>query len=118
METSTDEVVAASNTIEIVVPPTRFDAVAAQSLRAEIHELVRSVSPRVVVDLADVEFVDSAGLAALISGMKQARRRGGDLRLVAPRHPDAVRIFDLTCLTDVFAYVDSAAGTDDKWEVD
>ena len=57
-------------------------------------------------DLSSVEFIDSAGLAALISGMKRARSQGGDLCLVPPTHPGAIRIFELTCLADVFNYVD------------
>ena len=37
---------------------------------------------RLVVDLTQVTYVDSAGLAALVSGLKAAREAGGTLDLV------------------------------------
>ena len=65
----------------------RLDAADAAPLRAAIGEHLAKGTNRLIVDLSAVEFVDSAGLAALVIGMKRARLDGGDLRLVAPRHP-------------------------------
>src|SRR5205809_5297005 len=39
---------------------------------------------QLVVDLDQVNFIDSSGLGALISGLKSARQAGGDLRIANP----------------------------------
>lgn len=41
--------------------------------------------PRIVVDLARLQFIDASGLAALARARKHARKAGGDLLLAAPR---------------------------------
>lgn len=80
----------------------RLDAVEAAPLRVAVGDHITAGSHRIIVDLSDVVFVDSAGLAALVIGMKRARLEGGDLRLVEPRHPDARRVFALTKFDEVF----------------
>ncbi len=81
----------------------RLDSVEATPLRAAIHEHLSQGTSKLIVDLSGVTFVDSAGLAALVIGMKRARLEGGDLRLVSPTHTDAQRVFELTKFDDVFA---------------
>jgi len=55
------------------------------AVRDAIASLVSQGHHRVVVDLASVSFLDSAGLGALIGGLKAARQAGGDLRISGPR---------------------------------
>lgn len=62
----------------------KLNMVSAPAVRERIAALVDVGPPRVVVDLAEVEFLDSSGLGALISGLKSARQAGGDLRIAAP----------------------------------
>jgi len=38
---------------------------------------------QIVADLAGVDFISSAGLRVILSGMKQTRQEGGDFRLAA-----------------------------------
>ncbi|MGN6809497.1 MAG: STAS domain-containing protein, partial [Thermomicrobiales bacterium] len=62
---------------------------------------------RLVVDLADVEFIDSTGLGSLVSGLKASRLAGGDLRLARP--PEQARtILQLTTLDRVLRPYDTA----------
>lgn len=93
----------------------RLDAVRAVDLRTEIATAVDDGITRIVVDLADAEFVDSAGLAALAKGMKDCRSRGGDLRIVSPRHEDASRVFTLTRFDQVFTMGETASAVLDSW---
>jgi anti-sigma B factor antagonist len=62
----------------------RLNMVSAGRLREQVESLVDDGSTVVVVDLTDVVFLDSSGLGALISGVKAARRAGGDLRIAGP----------------------------------
>jgi anti-sigma B factor antagonist len=67
--------------------------------------------PRIVVDLASLEFIDVSGIAALLHARKHARRAGGDLLLAGPR-PRLVRLLSIPALAygfSVFASVQEAA---------
>ena len=73
--------------------------------------VVAARGPGIIVDLAELEFIDSSGIAALARGRKLARHAGGDLLLAAPRR-EVLRALSLTSLFDVFpvhASVDKAA---------
>lgn len=80
----------------------RLDALSAPRLRERLGALSEDGIHHLTVDLADVDFVDSAGLAALVSAMKLAREHGGDVDLVRPRSDDAHRVFELTKFDAVF----------------
>jgi anti-anti-sigma factor len=54
------------------------------ALREQLLGLIEGGATRVVVDLSKAAGIDSSGVGALVSGLKAARARGGDLRLVAP----------------------------------
>jgi anti-sigma B factor antagonist len=62
----------------------RLNMVTAGELREQLATTIAAGNARVVVDLAGVDFIDSSGLGALISGLKTARQAGGDLRIAAP----------------------------------
>jgi anti-sigma B factor antagonist len=62
----------------------RLNMVSAARLREAVTSTVAKGHTRIAVDLADVDFMDSSGLGALISGLKTARQAGGDLRIAAP----------------------------------
>jgi len=93
----------------------RLDALRAVSLRKQIDEAIEDNVVRLVVDLSDVEFVDSAGLAALANGMKACRERSGDLRIVGATHPDAERVFSLTRFDQVFVMGDTVEELVNSW---
>ena len=88
--------------VAVVAISGRLDALQAGELRQLLQGHIDDGTIRLVVDLSTAEFVDSAGLAALVRGMKQARSSGGDLRLVAPQNPEAMRVFELTRFDKVF----------------
>ena len=63
--------------------------------------------PRIVVDLASLEFIDLSGLTALARARRHARRAGGDLLLVAPR-PQMTRLLSTSALAYRFSVYASA----------
>jgi anti-sigma B factor antagonist len=65
-----------------------LDAASSEVLRATLQELADEVSQNgrhLVIDLSDVPFLDSAGLAAVISGVRAIHQMGGSVVLTSPR---------------------------------
>jgi len=60
----------------------------------------------IVIDLSQTSFIDSMGLAALVSGLKAARQRGGQFVVAAPSEPVRV-ILDLTAMDRAFDITDT-----------
>jgi len=83
----------------------RLDAVEAPALREQFAEVFRAGAVTVVVDLVGVTFIDSAGLAALVRARRDAQSVGGDLVLIKPVDPAALRVFRLTQFDEVFQMV-------------
>jgi anti-sigma B factor antagonist len=54
----------------------------------------RAPGDRVVLDLAELEFIDSTGLRAIVRGAEAARRDGWELRL-RPGPPAVQRVFEI-----------------------
>jgi len=65
-------------------------------------------NPRIIVDLAALEFIDCSALAALVRVRARARQAGGDLLLAAPCG-QVRRILTLTGMTGTFPICASLA---------
>jgi anti-sigma B factor antagonist len=61
-----------------------LDLVDAPAVAAALRA-VAAREPRIIVNLAELEFIDASGVAALSRGRGHARNAGGDLLLAAPR---------------------------------
>ncbi|MDJ0756821.1 MAG: STAS domain-containing protein [Ardenticatenaceae bacterium] len=84
----------------------RIDAYQAPMVKSSLKDLVAKAenekrSAWIVADLSQVNFIDSAGLSALVVGLKNARETGGSLHLFGIQH--AVRIIlELSWLDKAF----------------
>jgi anti-anti-sigma factor len=77
-----------------------LDALTAEPLLAAIHEQMLAGHTHIVASLHALEYTSSAGLRVLLSTLKDARQRGGDLRLAAVQ--DRVRrVLDLSGFTSI-----------------
>ena len=85
----------------VIVAKGRMNALSAPSMKTRIQELVEEGQVEIVCDLSEVGFLDSSGLAALVSGLKATRERGGFLKLVG-LNDQVARVFRLTMLDHVF----------------
>jgi len=59
----------------------RFSAASAPQVREKIKQLTDDNHIEIILDMSAVNFLDSSGLAALVSALKCTRKRGGWLRL-------------------------------------
>ncbi|CUT05885.1 STAS domain-containing protein [Candidatus Kryptobacter tengchongensis] len=55
-----------------------------QKFRELLHKLLDQGKNKVVVDVKNVKFMNSAGLGTLISGLTTMRNGGGDLKIANP----------------------------------
>jgi anti-sigma B factor antagonist len=78
----------------------RIDARSAPDLKQKIGTFVSDGAEWLILDLADVEFVDSSGLGAIVSALKLLGRRG-DLVISGAREP-VQALFKLTRMDKVF----------------
>jgi anti-sigma B factor antagonist len=74
-----------------------MDVYTAPRLQQALQEQTDLGADRVVVNLAKVEYIDSTGLSALISGHAAMLQIGGALLVVAPR-PRIARLLTITGL--------------------
>lgn len=94
--------------IQVIQLTDRIDAFTVPDLREEFQGLLEQGVSRFVIDLTDVTFLDSAGMAALVSLLRRARQADGDVRLVWPQLDAARRILHLTKFDRVFEICDTA----------
>lgn len=78
----------------------------APQLRERLSRAIDDGVSMLVVDLADVTFIDSMTLGVLLGASKRLRPRGGQLRLVVSE-PSVRKIFEITLLDRVFELHDS-----------
>jgi anti-sigma B factor antagonist len=90
-----------NNGVKILELAGRFDTYTASPVRQWFEEAVTKETPNIVVNLANVHFVDSTALATLVQGMKRCRQLQGDLRLCNLQQPVRM-IFELTRLDKAF----------------
>ena len=63
----------------------------------------------VVLDLSDVEFIDSTGLSVLLNGLRRVTRAHGRMALIVT-NPTVLRLFQITRLDSTFDIAGSRAG--------
>jgi anti-sigma B factor antagonist len=102
-----DELDGAEKTV-VVAPVGDLDLATAPALREMLIELVASGMVRVVVDLADVTFIDSSGLGILVGAAKRLEAANGRLAIRNPR-PQAQQVLELTGLDEVLGMEESEA---------
>jgi anti-sigma B factor antagonist len=74
--------------------------------RDAVNDLIARERLKIVVDLADVTYIDSAGIGVLIARFLEVRRRGGDMRL-ANLTVRSHRVMTITHLLSVFESFDT-----------
>ena len=83
------------------------DVTTTPRVRAQLISLLSDGKPRLIVDLEGVRFMDSSGLGALIAGLKLARSRAGELRIVCEGQRSVRKVLEVTGLERVLERYDS-----------
>ena len=80
----------------------RLDAKSSERVKAALQALADQDQAKIIIDLEGVPFIDSSGLAALVSGLRMVRERGGII-VLSGAQSQAQIVFRLTMLDRVFA---------------
>jgi anti-sigma B factor antagonist len=94
----------------LVVGEERLDASNSGDLRETMLGILEPGGQQLVIDLSQVNFIDSSGLGALLSGFKSANLRSGSL-VLAGLQSRVQSMFELTRLHrvfDIYSSVDDA----------
>lgn len=89
----------------LVVSPKEqaLDAYAASSFRERLGECIAQGHHRIVLDLSEVDFLDSTGLGAIVSSFKRLDGRG--TMVICCAREMVLDVFRLTRMDRVFAIV-------------
>lgn len=89
-------------TIIVVLSPTgRLDITTAWQFRTKLQDCITKQSNHIIVNLAQVNFIDSSGLTSLVAGMRDADKARGSFKLCNV-HPEAKLVFEVTMMDSVF----------------
>jgi anti-anti-sigma factor len=91
----------------VVTAHGELDRMVLPRLQPVVNDAVRSGLPRVLIDLCDVSFLDSTGLALLMNVLRRLEYVDRRL-LIACADGPVRRVFALTRLSDQFEIFDSA----------
>jgi anti-sigma B factor antagonist len=69
--------------IAVVSPDGRIDTSAAEQLDQALQAVMAGGTYKIVVDMAGVEYISSAGLRSLAAVLVKCRDEGGDMKLAA-----------------------------------
>lgn len=87
------------------------DLATAPRLRQALHALVPPDVDEVVLDVSELDFVDSTGLGVVLGAMRRLREGGGSLS-IAGAHGIVRRVLEITDLDKVIPLVNGASTSD------
>jgi anti-sigma B factor antagonist len=94
------------STTVIGIRSDRLDATNVSAMREEFARAITGVGGVVVIDLAEVAFIDSSGLALLVHLQKLVTPQGGSVHLTGVGSRDIATLLRITRLDQMFEVTD------------
>ena len=85
----------------VLAPRGDIDMSRAPSFREHVRRAINTGTPKVVIDLSEVEYMDSSGLATLVEAMRNAKQASVEL-LLCGLHQKVFAIFEIARLHSFF----------------
>jgi anti-sigma B factor antagonist len=95
--------------LTVIAPTGELDLAGATAFRTAVQDTRGATTDGLIVDLSDVEFIDSSGLAVILEVDEQLRRRQRRVAVVAPRGTSAAVLLTLAGLRGRLRVFDSRA---------
>lgn len=91
---------------EVLTLGGEIDMKTSTGVKSKLHEIFRDKPQVLVIDMTEVKFMDSSGLATLVGALKWCRTNGGELRLAGLAQ--GVRsVFEICRLETIFQIYDN-----------
>ncbi len=87
--------------VQILSCQGRIDAQVSDRVKERVQELLDQGASQIILDLEGVELLDSSGLGALVSCMRKAKEKEGEIKLAGLRL-EVRSIFDITRVSRLF----------------
>lgn len=84
-----------------------IDVTCAAELRTRLSSLLDDGHNELLINMAEVSFIDSTGLGVLVDALVRAREEGGDIELIELTGVTR-KIFELTSLDSLFSLDDAS----------
>ena len=94
------------NTVVVKILERRIDSALSPDFKKNLLAHIVQDSPNIIIDLADVEYMDSSGLGALLFGKRQAERFLGNLVIINPG-PKVLKLIEIARLSDTLMIFES-----------
>jgi len=89
-----------NNVAVLVLPGMNLDAGNAKEFKRDILPVLEG-KPKVILDMSELKFVDSSGLGAILSCLRQQNANGGELKLCGMLKPVRA-LFELVRMHRIF----------------
>ena len=94
------------NIVIFTIKNSNLDSEISPQLKAKILILCQPDVEAFIIDMSNVDYVDSSGLGALLLANRQLREYGQDLILTGVRET-VMKMFNISQLTDLFTFYDT-----------
>lgn len=86
----------------IVIEDKALDALTTPAFKTEVNKLLEeNLSKHLIIDLSNLQFIDSAGFGSILSILKTLTKSEGDIKLSCMSKPIRA-IFELVCMHKIF----------------
>lgn len=98
--------------VTLLAPNGSLDLSSHLVLKKKARELLEDGQVKLIIDMSNLDSVDSTGIGTLVGLLNSARSKDGDLRLAGEIKPSVLDTLRLCGLTNVFRiYTDADRGT-------
>jgi anti-anti-sigma factor len=92
--------------VVVIAPQNKLDVSNAWQFRLKLQDCIANLSPHMVVNLGNLNAIDSAGLTTLVAGLRDAEKAQGSFRIC--NLPISLRpVFEVSTMDDVFEIYDT-----------
>lgn len=100
-----------SNSSRVLTPEGLIDNAGGTQLRREVSELLDAGIEKILIDFANITFIDSSGLGAIVAILQRVRTKGANL-YICSLNDQVKMIMELTKMDKVFDVLPDRAAFD------